>query len=121
MKDLMTKSFSKWVLKHHIPKGEVIKALSELKAGKFEADLGSFLYKKRIRFEGQGKSGSGRMMVCYKKKDRTIIIGGFAKNEDGLTKKVEIELKRISKIFIEYSLEKINNAIKNGEFLEVRE
>ena len=77
----MTKQFSKWASKRNIPENELYKALEEIKGGNFEANLGSHLYKKRIRFKGKGKSGSGRTIVCYKKDDRAIYIHGFAKNE----------------------------------------
>jgi hypothetical protein len=68
MKQLMTKHFSKWLSKQKISEKDLSAALSELQAGYFEASLGGHLYKKRIRFEGQGKSGSGRTIICYKKK-----------------------------------------------------
>jgi len=79
MKDLMTKQFSKWASKQEIPENGLIKALNELKSGNYEANLGGHIYKKRIKFEGKGKSGSGRTIICYKKGDRAIFIHGFAK------------------------------------------
>jgi hypothetical protein len=42
-------------------------ALAEVQAGNFEASLGGHIYKKRIKFKGQGKSGSGRTIICYRK------------------------------------------------------
>jgi len=67
MKKLMTKHFSRWVNKQQIPKKELSNSLSEIQAGNFEANLGGNLYKKRIRSKGQGKSGGGRTIICYKK------------------------------------------------------
>jgi len=52
-----------------------------LQQGKFEANLGGNVFKKRIRFEGQGKSGSGRTILCYKKGERIVFVHGFAKYE----------------------------------------
>ena len=63
----MTKQFAKWASKQKIPENELATALSEVQTGIFEANLGGHIYKKRIRFEGQGKSGSGRIIICYKK------------------------------------------------------
>ena len=60
MNELMTKEFSKWVSKQDIHDDELSNTLKELEAGSFEANLGSHIYKKRIRFKGKGKRGSGR-------------------------------------------------------------
>ena len=92
MKQLMTKHFSKWLSKQKVSEKDLIAALSELQAGYFEACLGGHLYKKRIRFEGQGKSGSGRTIICYKKEDRAIFIHGFAKNEKSNLSKKELQV-----------------------------
>ena len=97
MKKLMTKHFSRWVNKQQIPKKELSNSLSEIQAGNFEANLGGNLYKKRIRFKGQEKSGGGRTIICYKKNDRAIFIHGFAKNEkSNLSKKELIAFKELS-------------------------
>lgn len=45
--------------------------------GRYDANLGSNIYEKRIRFKGQGKSGSGRTIICFKINDRAIFIHGF--------------------------------------------
>ena len=74
MKNLMTKHFSKWATKQNIPENQLSNALTEVKVGNFEANLGAHLYKKRIRFTGQGKSGGGRTIICYKKDDRAIFV-----------------------------------------------
>jgi hypothetical protein len=52
---------------------------SSRRSGKFEANLGGHVYKKRIRFEGKGKSGSEKTIVCYQKDDNAIYVHGFAK------------------------------------------
>jgi len=121
MKQLMTKQFSKWASKQQIPKNELKKSLQEVKAGNFEANLGGQIYKKRIRFQGKGKSGSGRTIVCYRKKDRIIFIHGFAKNEkSNLTKKELAGFKEFAQILLGFSQKAIKTAIKNGDFIEVK-
>ena len=121
MKRLMTKHFLKWVSKQKIPEKYLETALSQLEAGHFEANLGGYLYKKRVRFEGQGKSGSGRTIICYKKKDRAIFIHGFAKNEkENLSPKELRILKEFSQIIMKLSANEIQVAIENGDFIEVK-
>jgi hypothetical protein len=121
MKQLMTKQFSKWASRQQIPQNELTRALQEVKVGNFEANLGGQIYKKRIRFQGKGKSGSGRTIVCYKKKDRIIFIHGFAKNEkSSLTKKELTGFKEFAQILLAFLPEEIEAAIKNGDFIEVK-
>ena len=121
MKNLMTKHFSRWANKQKIPKKELSNSLNEVQEGNFEANLGGNLYKKRIHFQGQGKSGGGRTIICYKKNDRAIFIHGFAKNEkSNLSKKELTAFKELSKILLKLSNKEIAIAIKNGDLLEVK-
>ena len=120
MNDLMTRHFGKWVSKQQINSSELETALAELKKGTFETGLGGYLYKKRIRFKGRGKSGSGRTIICYKKGARAIFIHGFAKNEkDNLSSKELLALKEFSKTLVSLTEEQIATAVKNGDFKEV--
>lgn len=94
----MTKQFSKWASNQSIAENGLTEAIEEVQSGNFDADLGGHLYKKRIRFEGQGKSGSGRTIICYKKGNIAIFIHGFAKNEkSNLSKKKAMLLKHFQK------------------------
>ena len=121
MKKLMTKHFSRWAAKQKIPKRELANALADIMAGNFEANLGGNIYKKRIRFDGQGKSSGGRTIICYKKDDRAIFVHGFAKNEKtNLSKKELIAFKELSKILLSLSPEEIAIAIKNKDLIEVK-
>ncbi len=118
---LMTRHFLKWAEKQEIPTGELSNAIEEIKYGNFEANLGGHIFKKRIRFEGKGKSGSGRTIICYRQEDRIIFIHGFAKNEKtNLSLKELVGFKELAKILLNLSLEDINIAIKNGDLIEVK-
>lgn len=50
-------------------------------AGQYEADLGGYLFKKRLAREGEGKSGGYRTILCFRKADddRIFFLHGFAK------------------------------------------
>lgn len=116
----MTKEFSKWAGKQKINSEELFKALEELQSGNFDANLGSNIYKKRIKFTGQGKRRSGRTIICYKKNDRAIFIHGFNKNEkSNLSIKEFIALKEFAKILLSFSVDQLNIAIENGYLIEV--
>ena len=122
MKRLMTKQFTKWVKKQSIPEGELFKAIDEVVEGSYEANLGSSLIKKRIRFQGQGKSGSGRSILCFKSDDRAIYIHGFSKNsQSNINSKELLALKELAKVLLALTSEGIEIAIENGDFIEVTE
>jgi hypothetical protein len=121
MKNFMTKHFAKWAKKQNIPENELHQALEEIRSGKFEANLGGHIYKKRIRFEGRGKSGSGRTIVCYQKGDKAIYVHGFAKNEkSNLSQKELIAFKEFAGVLLGLSDEQIKVAIQAGDFIEVK-
>jgi len=116
----MTKHFAKWAAKHKILEDEIALALKEMQAGNFEANLGGHIYKKRIPFSGQGKSNSGRTIICYKKADRAILIHGFAKNEKTNISKKELQaFKEFATILLGFSKKEIELAIKNEVLIEV--
>ncbi len=121
MKKLMTKHFAKWAQKQNIPNSELLNALNEVENSIFEADLGGNIIKKRIRFQGRGKSGSGRTIICYNFSDRAFFIHGFAKNEkSNLSSKELRAFKELAKVLFSISNEKLEIAIKNGNFIEVK-
>ena len=113
----MTKKFAKWVNKQNIPEGELFKAIEEVIDGLYEANLGSSLIKKRIKFQGQGRS-----ILCFKSNDRAIYIHGFSKNsQSNISVKELIILKEFAKVILALSPEALDIAVKNGDFIEVSE
>ncbi len=88
----MTRQFAKWAAKQRIQVPELAAALSEVQAGVVEANLGGHLFKKRIRFEGKGKSGSGCSIICYK----------------------------LAKILLSLPKDSIAVAVESGDFIEVK-
>ena len=116
----MTRHFSKWAKKQDLSIKELSKALDEIKDGQFETNLGGHILKKRIKFQGKGKSKSGRTIICYKKGDRAIFIHGFAKNATANMSPKELKVfKELSKVLLGLSIKQINTAVKNGDFIEV--
>lgn len=116
----MTRHFSKWAAKQNILSEELTKSLKEVEDGNFEASLGGHIFKKRTRFQGKGKRGSGRTIICFKREDRAIFIHGFEKNEkSNLTPKELNAFKELAKILLGLSYEELNLAIKNGDLMEV--
>ena len=121
MKKLMTRHFAKWAKKQNIPDNELSNALNEVKDGNYEANLGGHIIKKRIRFQGKGKSGRGRTIICYKHADKAFFIHGFAKNEKANLSSKELHaFKELAKVLLSLTNEKLDIAIKKRNFIEVK-
>ena len=120
MKRLMTRHFSKWAKKQDINIKKLSQTLDEIEKGQYEANLGGHILKKRIRFQGKGKSKSGRTIICYRKGDRAIFIHGFAKNEKSNLSPKELKaFKELSKILMSLSNKQIITAVNNSDLIEV--
>ncbi|OVE77768.1 hypothetical protein BVX99_01725 [bacterium F16] len=117
---LMTKEFSKWSGKQKLADNALGNALNEVIDGFFEANLGGNLYKKRIAFQGRGKSGSGRTIICLKRGEMAVYLYGFGKNEkDSLSPKELKAFKTFAKVLLNLTNEQIQTAINNGDLTEV--
>jgi len=75
------KWFKRWARKENVSDDVLVEATKEMETGKVEADLGGFLFKKRLAKSGSGKSGGYRVLVGYKKGSRTVFLYAFAKNQ----------------------------------------
>ena len=116
----MTKHFARWAAKQNITLETLATGLEDVRDGNFDANLGGHIFKKRIRFQGRGKSWSGRTIICYQYEDRAIFIHGFTKNEkSNLTEKELNGFKELAKILLNLSRDELNIAIKNGDLMEV--
>ena len=77
-----TKTFDRWAKK--LLSDEVLCAAAlEIEQGRFEADLGGGVCKKRIAVPGQGKSGSTRTLVAKQHLKAIIFLIGREKNAPG--------------------------------------
>jgi hypothetical protein len=116
----MTKEFAKWADRHGLTITDLADAFKEVAGGNFEADLGGHVLKKQVPFPGQGKRGSGRTIICFKKDDRAIFVHGFAKNEKAnISKKELTAFRRVTEILLNLSPEQITRSISTGTFFEV--
>jgi len=76
------KQFSRWAAAEGISEADLCQAAGEAFAGQFEADLGGYLFKKRISRSGGGKSGGYRTILGFRKanSERIFYLYGFPKN-----------------------------------------
>ena len=112
--------FDKWAEKIGLENETLKMAIAEISAGLYDANLGGHVYKKRIGLKGKGKRGGVRTIIAFKKDDKAFFIYGFAKNEKANIDEAEEKIyKKLAAVFLSYSDDAINTAIKNKEIIEV--
>ena len=82
MRAFKGKLFSRWAAGEGITDADLCRAASEAFAGQYDADLGGYLFKKRIARKDGGKSGGYRTILGFRKSDskRIFFLYGFPKN-----------------------------------------
>jgi hypothetical protein len=115
-----TRWVERWARKQGLTTPSLCAAVLEMKAGLYEADLGSGLLKKRIARPGQGKSGGFRTLVATNKVSRWVFVFGFPKNErSNIDKDEEEALKKLSVHLLSLTTQAIGKAQRDGDLMEV--
>ena len=81
MRIFKIKKFAKFCLGEGISDAQLLETVTEIERGKFDADLGSGLFKQRIARRGEGKSGGYRVILFFRMRHRVVFVHGFAKND----------------------------------------
>jgi hypothetical protein len=74
-----TRWFDRWARKQDLNDLSLCKAVEEMVAGLYDADLGSGLFKKRIARPGQGKRSGFRTLIATNQEDRWFFVFSFPK------------------------------------------
>lgn len=77
-----TRAFDRWA-KKLVPDCLLCLAARDIEAGRFEADLGHGLCKKRIAVAGRGKRGGLRALVAKRHREAIFFVLGREKGEAG--------------------------------------
>ena len=114
------KDFARWQAGEKLPDAALCHAVHGMEAGLVDADLGGFLYKKRVARPGGGKSGGYRTLLSARIGDRYVFLHGFPKNDKAnITQDEKKALQFAGKVFLELSAENLAKALKSGVLLEV--
>ena len=115
-----TKSFDRWARKQYLSDAMLCQAIREIEQGRYEADLGGNLFKKRIARSGHGKSGGFRTIVATNRGSRWFFVYGFAKNERAnIDPTEETALKKLASTFLTMAPALLAKAQEAGEVIEV--
>ena len=79
MRIFKVKAFAKWCRKNKINGDALLDAVTEMREGLVDAQLGGGICKKRIPAAGRGKSGGGRTIVTFQNDKHTLFYSGFEK------------------------------------------
>ncbi|MNR48371.1 hypothetical protein D3C85_1676030 [compost metagenome] len=91
-----------------------------MEAGLVDADLGGFLYKKRVARSGSGKSGGYRTLLSARIGDRYVFLHGFLKSDKAnITLDERKALQFAGKVFLQLSAQDLLMAFQIGVLLEV--
>ena len=115
-----TKTFDRWV-KKLLPDSVLCAAAREIEQGRFEADLGGGVCKKRVAVPGQGKSGSTRTLVAKQHPAAIVFLVGREKSTPGTDfpdTVVEVA-KIIAANLHQQSVEKFAEMTARGELKEI--
>jgi hypothetical protein len=91
MKRLSTKWFKKWSKKVKLTNHDLLEAIKNLEDGLSTTDIGSHLFKVRVKREHSGKSSGFRTIIIYQENDKAIFLYGFGKNEKSNIDKTELQ------------------------------
>ena len=117
---LKRKDFARWQAGEKLPDAALCKAVHEMKAGLIDADLGGFLYKKRVARVGGGKSSGYRTLLSAQIGHRFVFLHGFAKSDmANITQEEKKALQFAGKVFLELSQDDLTKAMNAGVLLEV--
>jgi hypothetical protein len=114
------KWFAKFAEKAGITDDDLREAVKEIEAGLVEASYGGDVYKKRIARKGEGKSGSYRAILFFKKGDKLFFVYGFPKSKrSDIDEKEERGYKGTAKEYFAYSDETLMALKKAGKLIEI--
>lgn len=120
MKILKRRDFARWQSGEKLPDAALCKAVKEMEGGLIDADLGGFLYKKRVARAGGGKSGGYRTLLSAKIGSRYVFLHGFSKSATAnISPDEKKALQYAGKVFLELPAAALLKALQAGLLLEV--
>ncbi len=120
MEKLTTKWFKKWAKKSKLKNQDLLDTVDNLENGLSTADLGSNLFKIRVKREHSGKSSGFRTIVIYKEGERVIFLYGFGKNErDNISKTELLYFKKLGNDFLALNQEQIEQLVEQKSLFDI--
>ena len=117
---LKRKDFARWQVGEKLSDAALCIAVQEMENGLIDANLGGFLYKKRVARPGGGKSGGYRTLLSARLGNRYVFLHGFPKSaKANITQDEKKALQFAGKVFLGLSADALSKALQSGVLLEV--
>ena len=117
-----TKAFARFARKARLGDDSLIAAAMEVAAGKFDADLGGYVFKQRIARPGGGKSGGFRTILLFRMGGHCFFAHGFAKSgKANVTARELAALKKLAALLLGFSEAELDVAVAAGELMKVND
>lgn len=122
MRAFKNRWFNRWARNEGIDDAALCAAAADAAVGHTEAELGGYLFKKRVARPGSGKSGGYRTIIGYRKGNtgRVIFLYGFPKNaRSNITAKEHAALSIDADVFIRATDEQVAALLTKGSIFEL--
>ena len=122
MKKLSTKWFKKWSKKVKLTNDNLLGAIGDLEDGLSTTDLGSHIFKVRVKREHGGKSSGVRTIIVYQENEKAIFLYGFGKNEKENIDKSELQyFKKLGVDLLALNSEQLEESIGQKTLFDLEE
>ena len=122
MRIFKLKTFARFTKRERIADASLCEAIEHAERGLVDVDLGRGLIKQRVARTGQGKRGGYRMLIAFRSKSRAVFLFGFAKSDlDNIDDDQLATLRDTAALWLAADAQKIEQAIKDGLLIEVRD
>ena len=112
--------FDRFARKQGITDEALLEAITRIKRGLIDADLGGGVIKQRVARAGQGKSGGFRTIILYRTAERAFFVYGFSKNSrDNIDHGEEVAFKKAATHVLWLSDRDLARLINQKQFTEV--
>ncbi|MBF0404522.1 type II toxin-antitoxin system RelE/ParE family toxin [Candidatus Magnetominusculus xianensis] len=123
MRVFKNKWFNHWAHREGISDAVLCQAAEEISTGKVEANLGGYLFKKRLTRAGAGKSGGYRVIVGYRRPntERIVFLYAFAKSDRAnISDRERTALSFVAEAFVSSVDEHIQELLAINSIWEVK-
>jgi hypothetical protein len=115
-----TKVFARLARAEGVDADRLIRCVAEVEDGLIEANLGNGLIKQRLARPGQGKSGSLRTILVFRKGNRAIFVDIFAKKDKANFTGDELKAyRKLAGLLLSWNDKQISEAIQAGTLIEI--
>ena len=115
-----TRYFSRWMRKTELTDKALCQAVSEMRKGLIDAELGGGVVKKRVGLPGRGKRGGARTLLATNKGNKWFFVFGFEKNQrDNITDAELQALQDLAMDLLSHSNTDLSVALLDGTLQEI--